>query len=253
MAKKYSRRPSRKHRAHKRTHRHRGHKQRGGNSTPASTNDTSMKAMMNQNLAQGQQFASMHANQHGGGGLDAGPFPGAVTEQSVLPANLAAAARVAPLNAALNAIANMKDPGQAGGGMKGGNIPCEDWETHGYSSKADCIEGQKGGGMWCPSPCTNYCSGMCDDDCKCTKDGGARKGRKGRKASKKSRKGRKGRKGRRGTRRQRGGAAYDSNPAPFGGPSMLLDGSQMSKALSGMNAEWKLAENPDAFAPGVRA
>jgi hypothetical protein len=138
----------------------------------------------------------MHANQHGGGALDAGPFPGAVTEQSVLPANLAAAARVAPLNAALNAIANMKDPGQAGGGR--------------------------------------------------------RKGRKGRKVSKKARKGsKKSRKGRK-SRKQRGGAAYDSNPAPFGGPSMLLDGSQMSKALSGMNAEWKLAENPDAFAPGVR-
>jgi hypothetical protein len=195
MVKKHSRRHSRKHRA--RTHKRR---QRGGNSAPASTNDTSMMAMKNQNLAQGQQFASMHANQHGGGGLDAGPFPGAVTEQSMLPQNLMAAARVAPLNAALNAIANMKDPGQAGG---------------------------------------------------------ARKGRKGRKASKKARKASKkarktSRKGRKGTRRQRGGAAYDSNPAPFGGPSMLLDGSQMSKALSGMNAEWKLAENPDAFAPGVR-
>jgi hypothetical protein len=32
---------------------------------------------------------------------------------------------------------------------------------------------------------------------------------------------------------------------------MLLDSSQMAKALSGMNAEWKLAENPASFAPGV--
>jgi hypothetical protein len=33
---------------------------------------------------------------------------------------------------------------------------------------------------------------------------------------------------------------------------MLLSSGMESKALSGMNAEWKLAENPDAFAPGVR-
>ena len=183
MAKKHSRRHSRKHRATRRRH----HKMRGGNSAPAPVTGAGMGQMMQQNLAQGQQFAAIHANQHGGGALDAGPFPGAVTEQSMLPQNLHAAARIAPLNAALSAIANMKDPGQAGGARR-------------------------------------------------------RRGRKG------SRKGRKGRK----TRRQRGGAAYDSNPAPFGGPSMLLDGSQMTKALSGMNAEWKLAENPMAFAPGYK-
>ena len=188
MAKKHSRRHSRKH-ARKHTMKRR-HRMRGGNSTPAPTSGAGMGPMMQQNLAQGQQFAAMHANQHGGAALDAGPFPGAVTEQSMLPQNLHAAARIAPLDSALSAIANMKDPGQAGGGRK-------------------------------------------------------RKGRKGRKSRKASRKGRK-------SRKMRGGAAYDSNPAPFGGPSMLLDGPQMAKALSGMNAEWKLAENPDAFAPGVR-
>jgi hypothetical protein len=119
----------------------------------------------------------------------------------MLPQNLHAAARIAPLDSALNAIANMKDPGQAGGARKGRK--------------------------------------------------GRKASKKARKATKKSRKGRKGSRKSRKTRRMRGGAAYDSNPAPFGGPSMLLDGSQMSKALSGMNAEWKLAENPAAFAPGV--
>jgi len=153
-----------------------------------------MAAMVAQSLAQGQQFASMHAKQHGGAALDAGPFPGAVTEQALIPANLMNAARVAPLNSALTAIANMKDPGQAGGARR-----------------------RKGRKM-------------------------SRKGyKKSRKTSRKSRK----------TRKMRGGAAYDSNPAPFGGPSMLLDSSQMGKALSGMNAEWKLAEDPSSFAPGV--
>ncbi len=186
MAKKHSRRMSRKHR----THRRRYHRMRGGDSSPASTGGNPMAGMMAQSLAQGQQFSNIHANQHGGA-LDAGPFPGAVTEQSLIPSNLAAAARVAPLNAALNAIANMKDPGQAGG---------------------------------------------------------ARRGRRGRKAS---RKGRKASRKNRKTRRMRGGAAYVSNPASVNAPGMLLDGSQMAKALSGMNAEWKLAENPASFAPGV--
>ncbi len=178
---------SRKHRTHRRRH----HRMRGGDSSPASTGGNPMAGMMQQSLAQGQQYANMHANQHGGAALDAGPFPGAVTEQSLIPSNMAAAARVAPLNAALNAIANMKDPGQAGGARKG-------------------RKGRKGS-------------------------------RKGRKASRKNRK----------TRRMRGGAAYVSNPASVNAPGMLLDGSQMAKALSGMNAEWKLAENPASFAPGV--
>lgn len=157
-----------------------------------------MQQMSQQSLAQGQQYANMHEGQHGGGGLDAGPYPGAVTEQALIPDSMMGAARVAPLNAALNAIANMKDPGQAGG---------------------------------------------------------RRRAHKGRKASKKakkaSRKSRKGSRKSRKTRRMRGGAAYDSNPAPFNGPTMLLDGSQMKAALSGMNAEWKLATDPKAFAPGV--
>lgn len=195
MVKKHSRRMSKKHRTQKR----RAHRMRGGDSSPASTGGDAMKAMSQQSLAQGQQFANMHANQHGGGALDAGPFPGAVTEQSLIPANLMNAARVAPLNSALNAIANMKDPGQAGGARRR-----------------------------------------------------RRASRKSGKASRKSRKvSRKGRKASRKGRKMRGGAAYDSNPASVGAPGMLLDGSQMSKALSGMNAEWKLAENPASFAPGV--
>ncbi len=190
MARKHSRRTSRKHR----THRRRGHRMRGGNSSPAPVTGAGMSEMAAQSLAQGKQFASMHQNQHGGA-LDAGPYPGAVTEEAMLPQNLQAAARVAPLNAALNAIANMKDPGQAGGARRKGR-------------KAS---------------------------------------RKGRKASRKSRKAsRKSRK----TRRMRGGA-FGDDAQSVNAPGLLLSGSQMRNALSGMNAEWKLAENPAAFAPGV--
>lgn len=194
MARKHSRRMSKKHRTHKRRH----HKMRGGDSSPAAVGGDPMQAMSQQSLAQGQQYATMHQGQHGGGNLDAGPYPGSVTEQALIPGSMMDAARVAPLNAAVQAIAGMKDPGQAGGRRRG------------YK--------------------------------------GRKMSKKAKKASRKSRKGsRKSRK----TRRMRGGAAYVSNPAPFNGPSMLLDGPQMRAAMSGMHSEWKLAQDPKAFAPGV--
>jgi hypothetical protein len=166
----------------------------GGNSMPASVNDTSMKPMEEQSLAQGQQFEALHKNQHGGG-LDAGPFPGAVVAPTILPMNLHASARVAPLDAAIREISGLKD--QSGGKRK--------------ARKA------------------------------------SKKSRKGRKASKKSRKGRKGRK------TYRGGSYNLINAQSVSAPGLLLSPSMEAKALSGMNAEWKLAENPMAFAPGYKS
>ena len=159
----------------------------GYESVPGSTNGNSMASMTAQSLAQGQQFEALHKNQHGGS-LDAGPFPGAVIAPSVLPENLHASARVAPLDAAIKEIQGLKD-----------------------------------------------------------QSGGRRKGRKSRKTSKKSRKGRKGRKAR---RNYRGGAYSLENAQSVNASGMLLSPALESKALSGMNAEWKLAENPKAFAPG---
>ena len=71
--------------------------------------------MSAQSLAQGKQFLAIHANQHGGAsvGYEGGPFPGSVQEQSLLPSELHASARVAPLDAAIREIQGMKD--QAGG------------------------------------------------------------------------------------------------------------------------------------------
>jgi hypothetical protein len=163
----------------------------GYESVPGSVNGNSMASMTSQSLAQGNQFAALHKNQHGGG-LDAGPFPGAVMAPSVLPENLHASARVAPLDAAIKEIQGLKD-----------------------------------------------------------QSGGKRSGKKGRKGSKKSRKAsRKGRKGRKGSRRQRGGAWNMENAQSVNAPGLILPAGLEAKALSGMNAEWKLAENPKAFAPG---
>ena len=168
----------------------------GYESASAPTAGNSMASMQAQSLAQGQQFDAMHKNQHGGG-LDAGPFPGAVIMPSVLPENLHASARVAPLDAAMKEISGLKD--QSGGRRK--------------------RSGSK-------------------------RSGSKRSGSK-RKGSKKTRKGsKKGRKG------MKGGAWSMSNAQAVGASGMLLPSGLESRALSGMNAEWKLAENPKAFAPG---
>ena len=49
----------------------------------------------------------------------------------------------------------------------------------------------------------------------------------------------------------RGGSYKMDTASPYGSPSMLLPSSLESKALTGMNAEWKLAANPGSFAPGL--
>ena len=159
----------------------------GYESVPSPTTGNSMATMEAQSLAQGNQFAAMHKNQHGGG-LDAGPFPGAVVAPTVLPENLHASARVAPLDAAIREIQGLKD-----------------------------------------------------------QSGGRRRGRRASKKSKKTRKGRKGRKG------MRGGAWSMGNEQSVSAPGMILPPGLEARAVSGMNAEWKLAENPNAFAPGYKS
>jgi hypothetical protein len=71
-----------------------------------------MGEMTKQSLNQGQQFASFHANQHGGAALVGGPYPGIVGGEPLLSDSLAASARVGPLNAALNEIKGMQDGGK---------------------------------------------------------------------------------------------------------------------------------------------
>ena len=59
---------------------------------------------------------------------------------------------------------------------------------------------------------------------------------------------------RRGTkgRRMRGGAALSlANAQDFRAPGMLLSPGQEATALGGMNPEWKLATDPNSFAPDL--
>lgn len=179
----------------------------GEYSMPSPVGDMSMKGPMNMSMAQGQQYADFHKNQHGGS-LSGGPYPGVVTEEALIPASMAASARTAPLNAALNEIKGMSD--QAGGKRKRRNT--------------------------------------------------MRKGRKNRKNTRKNRRNnnmsmRRRRNNNMSMRRRRnnmnmmGGAVF--SPAAVTAPGLLLPSGLEAKAVSGMNAEWKLAENPRAFAPGL--
>jgi hypothetical protein len=83
---------------------------------------------------------------------------------------------------------------------------------------------------------------------------GSRKGRKAKKATRKSKKAsRKGsRKNRKQTERRRRnmtGGMRELGYMDANAPGMLLPPSLAAKALSNMNYEWKLAENPSSFAP----
>jgi hypothetical protein len=51
----------------------------------------------------------------------------------------------------------------------------------------------------------------------------------------------------------RGGAAYSiANAQAVGAPGMLLTPAQEAAALTSMNPEWKLAMDPNSFAPQLK-
>jgi len=166
-----------------------GQKMYGGahNIAPAPLNDVSMVGASKLNLAQGGDYQSLHAGQHGGAISFANSAPPGYT--GMLDSSLIAAARTGPTMESLNAASGMKDQG-----------------------------------------------------------GGARRRRRGSRRGKKgSRRGK-----RRGSRRQRGGAAMTpfSTAADSGAPGMLLSPGMEQKAMMGMHTqEWKLAEDPNSFAP----
>jgi hypothetical protein len=169
-------------------------RRRGGASysyVPASVDYEDVTGKLN--LAQGRQFAEMHQAQHGGAALVSGPYPTALGD--VLPQDLAASARLLPLQKAFDEIKGLSD--QAGGRRRRRNMR----------------KSMKGG----------------------------KKSRK----SKKSRKNRKSRRSRRSRRSYRGGnhLGYQAVDAP----GMLLSNAEYKQA--GLNPEWNLAADPNAFNP----
>ena len=86
----------------------------GGDMSPANVNDSLAGSGPSQNnLAQGEQYASFHRNQHGG----MAPYPAEVTN-SLLDESLRASARVLPTDQYIRDVAGLRDPGVDG--MMGG-------------------------------------------------------------------------------------------------------------------------------------
>jgi len=95
--------------SHRKAHRKSHRRQRGGEA-PVNWSNPWPAGI---NLAQGQQFAAYHANQHGG----QAPFPSAVVD-STLPKDLAASARLLPLDAAFAEIRQFGPEADLKGGAR---------------------------------------------------------------------------------------------------------------------------------------
>ena len=192
-------------------------KQRGGEAPVGYSNPFPMGI----NLAQGQQFAAYHANQHGGA---VGTYPDAVQQSSLLPSELVPSSRLLPLNASFDYIRQFGPESDLKGGRRRGR--------------------------------------------KSRMSRKSRKSRKNRKASRKNRKAsrkshRKSQRGgvlvrwggggrkRRGSRKMRGGSAADmGHPMDVSEETKMLIPSSLQQQ-AGLNPEWKLAENPNSFAPNL--
>ena len=93
----------------------RGKSKRCWSGGAAPLNDTSMLAPGNQNLAQGRQYLTEHANQHGGAAVSlASAAP--VGDTGMLDDSLRATARIGVLDQSMQAIQGMKD--QSGGSRR---------------------------------------------------------------------------------------------------------------------------------------
>jgi hypothetical protein len=167
---------------------------------PAPVDYTGGDGMAELNLSQGRQYTNMTKTYHGGSpvGLLGGPYPTALGD--TLPKDLIGAARLDSLVKSFADIADLKDPGQAGGKRK---------------SKKSRKTSRKN-----------------------------RKSKKSRKTSRKNRKSKKSRKNRKSQRRnRRGGGHLGFNSV--NAPGMLLK----DYSKTGLNPEWNLAKDPNAFAP----
>lgn len=188
--------------------------QRGGVGPVGEYGAGSGIAPMKLNLAQGQQFAAYHAGQHGGG-MNFGPYPGAVQEASVLPADLVASAKLLPLNQSFDYIRQF-GPSSDNPNLKGGKR---------RRGRKGSRKGRKGSRKQRGGDFVRWGAG-----------GGRRRNRSNRR-----------------TRRNRrilyGGSRAEMNlPMNVGEEGKMLISPQM-QAQAGLNPEWKLAENPNSFNP----
>ena len=162
MAKRMTKKTRKSHRKGTRMATRRMRRMRGGfiQMNPADVNDTSMDASSKLNLMQGQGYAEVHKDQHGG----AAPAPAPVApvapvapapaqkggeapvgDTGVLDPALSASARVAPLDASFAEIQGMKDQG---GGRRRRRKSSRKSKKVKKVKKVKSRRGQRGG--WAP-------------------------------------------------------------------------------------------------------
>jgi hypothetical protein len=179
-----------------------------GGEAPVGFNHTSAMPIQ---LAQGEQFAKFHENQHGGA-LAYGDYPGAISD--VLPSDMAASAKLTGLNQAFDYIKQF-GPSSDNPNLSGGRRRKS--KKSRKSRKSKKISRKQRGGLY-------------------------RWGGGGKKVSKKSKKSKK-------SRKQRGGAYAEMRfPMPVSQEGKMLIPPSM-EAQAGLNFEWNLAKDPMAFAP----
>lgn len=240
-------RKSKVRRTHRKGTRRATRKMRGGylELSPSGVTNTGMDAPYKLNMLQGQEFASQHANQHGG--YQNMPF---MNSSSMNSSSMNSSSMNSPsMNSSSMNLPSMNSSSMNSSSM---NMPPTNLSSTNIPSR---IPNQMGG----VAPVGD--SGVLDSNLResarlgpldqsfqeiagMTDQAGGRRRRKGRK----SRKGRKGRKSRRSRRKMRGGASALMAASTNANP-MLLDGRSSSQAVTEMNPEWKLAENPNSFAP----
>lgn len=210
-------RNSRKNRKNSRRNR-RNNRMYGGASlmlSPMGVNDSLAGSSPSQmNIAQGEQYGAFHAKQHGG----MAAYPMSVVD-SLLPSDMAASARVTPLNNDINEVKGLRDPGQ---------------------------EAQMGGRRRMTRRNARTLRRMVRRDRRVMRRATRRDKRNSRRASRKSKRNSRG-------RFMRGGAVQPALDlaASADAPGMLLDAGAEARAVRGMNPEWSLAPNPNSFAPRV--
>lgn len=254
-----SRKASRKNRKASRKS-NRSRRQNGGAELNGAPVNYANPGPMGLSLAQGQQFAAAHSKQHGGV-MAYGPYPGAVQEPSMLPANLVASAHLLPLNQAFDYIRQFGPDADLKGGANrnfkkelgiNANVQKKCHET--WKNYTSAVPTYKLNQLYSKSPeCKPYVTNKTPRGNAISFDGGRRRNgsrknsRKGRKGSRKQRGGVLVRWG--GSRRMRGGSAAEMRyPMPVAEEGKMLIPSAL-QAQAGLNPEWKLAENPMSFAP----
>jgi len=192
------------------------------------------------NIAQGEQYGAFHAKQHGG----MAAYPMSVVD-SLLPSDMAASARVTPLNNDINEVKGLRDPGQEA--QMGGRR-----RMTRRNLRATRRIVRRDGRMLrrMVRRDRRTLRRMVRRDRRVMRRATRRDKRNSRRASRSA--SRKSKRNNRG-RFMRGGAVQPALDlaASANAPGMLLDGGAEARAVRGMNPEWALARNSNSFAPRV--